>query len=524
MASTGYKVFPYQGFGGGLNLRDGIDVVKQDQAIDALNVLFTTRGAVEQRSGYAQLTSVEGTNRYDSLSAFYTSAGVKQIVAGAGGRVEGISAAGAVVASVTDSGGPHYFQRFGGPTGEHLYVANGTDILQRWTGSAFSTPTYVGFQPDGKYLGLSMTDNRLVNARFSGTVAGDNPSTVRFSDEGDPLSWDNTNYVDLTPGDGEEIMGIASWRDLVLVFKQSRFFVFYGNSTDDDGNPKFNYRPVDAGVGLVTPGGIAVSEQGVYFLARNGIYFTTGAQPELISDLVGPIFTGTPSIYYTGGTLNDGALDKVTMAYHANRLFMSFPSATAAINDKQLVFDPHEKWWTMFNLPAGPMVNFRPGPNEELVFGYSSGLKHLGRWIEGTYTADAMDQSGAGGVAIDAHWQGGWFNYETQAVKTIREAVISGTGLVTVQYFRDYRLSPARSVTKELSPPVGLYDTGLLYDAAGLIYGPSSIIQPKPIRKAIRGETFSLRFSNAVLNRSFRVHRFSAHIREVLVPSRIKVR
>ena len=70
---------------------------------------------------------------------------------------------------------------------------------------------------------------------------------------------------------------------------------------------------------------------------------------------------------------------------------------------------------------------------------------------------------------------------------------------------------------------MGLYNTGLLYDTPTLIYGPSSIIQPKPIRKAIRGETFSLRFSNNVLNRSFRVHRFSAHIREVLVPSRIKV-
>ena len=54
-----YRPFPYKGFGGGLNLRDGADVVDEDQAIDALNVLFTTRGAVGQRSGFAKLTAVE---------------------------------------------------------------------------------------------------------------------------------------------------------------------------------------------------------------------------------------------------------------------------------------------------------------------------------------------------------------------------------------------------------------------------------------------------------------------------------
>lgn len=521
-----YKVFPFKGFGGGLNLRDGVDVVEETSAIDALNVLFLTRGTVEQRSGYARLTSVEGTNRYDSLTPFYKADGTRQIVAGAGARLEGLSSSGAVVSSLAAgiSASPHYFQRFGGPTGEHLYIANGVDTVRRWDGAAFSTPTYVGVTPNGKFLGLSVTDNRLVNARFSGTTAGNNPSTVRFSDEGDPLGWGTTHYEDLTPGDGEEIMGIATWRDLVIVFKQSRFFVFYGNGVDDDGEPAFNYRPVDAGVGLVSPRALAVSEQGVYFLDRTGIYFTTGSQPERVSDAVRPIFHGGSSVYYTGGELNDAAIAQTTMAYHDERLWLSFPSGVSATNDKQLVFDPRDKWWTLYNFPAGPMMNFRPGDVDELVFGHSTGTKHLSRHVQGTYTADAMDQSGAGGVAINAYWQSGWFNYGTLAVKDIRESVINGTGLVTVSFYRDYRQNPSRSVTKELSPPVGTYDSGLLYDTPGLVYGPSAIIQPKPIRKAIRGESLSVRFSNNVINRSFRIHRFATHIREVRVPSVVKVR
>lgn len=711
-----YRTFPYKGFGGGLNLRDSSDVVGEDQAIDALNVLFTQRGAVQQRSGYARFTSAEGTNRYDSLAAFYKADGTKQLIAGAGNRLEALSSGGAILASSTSpTASPHFFERFGGPTAELMFIANGTDTVRQWNGAAFSTPTYTGVTPDGKFLGLSVTDNRLVVARFNGTSAGDNPSTVRFSHEGDPLSFDTDDYVDLNPGDGEQIMGVATWRDLVIVFKQTKFYVFYGNSVDDEGDPQFNYRPVDAGVGLASSRALATSEQGIYFLDRTGIYFTAGQQPSRVSDIVEPVFHGNPELYYTGGILNDGSVTEATMVYHDERLWFSFPSGTSGTNDKQLVFDPHEKWWSLTDLPAGPMCNFRPGNVEELCFGYSqapidqfldtfasdsiaagvfvydggSGLsvsggeivptstaqkrlyragsfglddrtlsfkittgatttsmvmrniiksldetmedyiyvafssanliigkrdvgalsnlnttafvpatgtsywlrgriegnailaevfnnadlapghlitsvshtlagadatkfgvgvtggdgfevlpsdlnfryddytvnvlsKHIGRYVEGTYTADHMTQGGAGGTAISSFWQGGWFNYETPLVKTIRELKLAGTGLVTVSMFRDYRTNAAYSVEKQLSGVGFLYDSGVLWDS-GQLWGPSSTITPKAVRRAIRGEAFSLRFSNSTINRTFKVHRLTTHIREARVPSVVKV-
>lgn len=525
MPEVGYRTFPYKGFGGGLNLRDGPDVVAEDQAIDALNVMFTTRGAVAQRSGYAKFTGTEGTNRYDSLAAFYKADGTKHLLAAGSTKVEALSAAGSVLASNTGTGtGPHFFQRFGGPTAEHIYIANGVDSVKRWTGTTFETPTYAGMTPTGKFLGLSSTDNRLVCARYPSNVAGNNAASVHFSAEGDPTTFDADDYVDLTPGDGEEIMGVASWRDLIFVFKQSKFFVFYGNSVDDEGDPVFNYRPVDASVGLVSPRALAVSEQGVYFLDRTGIYFTSGGQPARVSDLVEPIFHGGASVYYQGGELNDGSITETTMVYHDERLWLSFPGGASAVNNRNLVFDPHEKWWSLADIPAGPMVNFRPSHVEELVFGYASGLKHLGRYVDGVYTADDMSQAGAGGSAISSRWQGGWFNYATPLVKTIREAKINGTGLVTVKLHRDYRQLPSVTASIELSPPVGLYDSGLEYDTPGLIYGPAQAIQAKMIRKAIRGEVFSIGLSNSTISRSFKVHRLTTHIREARVPSVVKVR
>jgi hypothetical protein len=524
MATQGYRPFPYKGFGGGLNLRDGPDVVEEDQAIDGLNFMLTTRGSVAERSGYAKLTSAEGTNRYDSLAAFYKVDDTKHIIAGAGNRLEALTAAGAIIDSTNSpTANPHFFTRFGGPTAEHMFIANGADALRRWTGAAFDTPAYSGTTPRGKFLGLSVTDNRLINARFSGSSPGNNPSTVRFSAEGDPLTWGADHYQDFAPGDGEEIMGIASWRDLTFVFKESRFWVIYGFQPDDDGEPDMLFRPVDAGVGLVSSRSIAIAEQGIYFLSRTGVYFTNGLAPARVSDIVEPIFKGDASVYYTGGTLNDGSIEETTMVYHDERLWLSFPSGASAVNDKNLIFDPHEKWWSLANIPAAAMINFRPGTSEELVFAYASGTKHLGRYVDGQYTADDMSAVGAGGTAIAAHWQGGWFNYATPLVKTIREAKISGTGLVTVEYFRDYRQVGQITQIVELSPPTGLYDDGLLYDTPGLRYGPSGVVTAKPLRKSIRGESFSIRLSNPTIHRSFKVHRLTTHIREARVPSVVKV-
>lgn len=518
-----YKTFPYKGFGGGLNLHDSPDVVSENQAIDALNVLFNVRGSVAQRGGYAKFSAAEGANRYDSLAAFYKSDGTKQLVAGAGNRLDALNTAGAVIASIaTPTASPHYFQRFGGPTAEHIYIANGVDAVRRWTGLAFETPVYSGVTPSGRYLGLSVTDNRLVNARFPGTTAGNNPSTVRFSAEGDPLTFGTTQYVDLTPGDGEEITGVASWRDQIIVFKETKFFVFYGNTADDDGDPVFNYRPVDAGVGLVASRAKVVAEQGVYFLDRSGVYFTTGSQPALVSENVEPIFHGSPSIFYTQGTLNDGAIDQVTMMYFDQHLWVSFPAGVAATNTRNLVFDPFGKWWTIFDIPASAMTVFRPGSEEELIFAYASGTKHIGRYRHGAYTADDMTVDGAGGTAINAFWQSGWFGYGTAAVKTIREAKIAGSGIVTVSWYVDYRLTPSASLQKELSPPGWSWDDGTLWDD-GSLWGPATVIQAKAVRRAVRGEAFSLRFSNNVMDRSFTVNRFTTHVREVRVPSVVRV-
>jgi hypothetical protein len=173
-------------------------------------------------------------------------------------------------------------------------------------------------------------------------------------------------------------------------------------------------------------------------------------------------------------------------------------------------------------MPIGPMCNFRPSSVEELVFGYSSGEKHIGRYVAGQYDADDMETDGSGGTAIAARWQSGWFNYGQPIVKTIRESKISGIGLVDVTFYRDYRQDSSIVHTVQLSPEGALWDDGSLWDD-GTLWGPNTIVAAKPIRKSIRGEVFSVALSNDTINRGFKVHRLTTHVREVRVPSVVRV-
>ncbi len=433
-----YVVQPVNSFAKGLNLRDNAHQVAQDEAIDLLNVVFSERGAVSQRYGYAQLTGTALTNQVDSLGVYYTSTGTKQLLAGCGTRLEGISTAGAVVASATGlTGGPYTFARFAAPGSELVYTGNGTDTLRKWDGSAWSAPTATvdgtgsRAMPKGGCVAIQTPDNRLVVGGFATSTGGPNaattnPSRVFFSNPGLPETWETdgvaprgANYVDLTPGDGEQIMGMASWRNTLYVFKESKFFVFYGNSIASNATPIFNYRTVDTGIGLCSRRAVAAGYDGVYFMDRTGVYKTTGDEPQLVSSVIDPFFLGGASVYYRRSVLNHAKLTNSAMAFHENRLYLSVTTGSSTTNDSMLVFDPRFKWWSLWDIPASALASFRVSNQAELVFGYPAGAKEIGRYSS-AYTNDDS-------VAITSRWRMGWPDFKIAQIKTVREIQLWGT-------------------------------------------------------------------------------------------------
>ena len=513
----------HPGFGLGLDLRDQVDVVDPAAAIDLLNVTFTERGAVRSRDGYANFTSVEGTNRYDSMIPYYTSGGTAQLVVGAGNRLEALNTSGGIVASTAaPTANPHYFTRFGTPAAEVVYAANGTDQVRQWNGAAWSVPAWSGTAPTGRFLAVTPWDNRLVNARRGGTTAGDNVSTVRFSDAGTATTFGANNYVDLLPGDGEQIMGVATWRDFLFVFKESKFFVFYTTNTDSSGNPVFEYRTVDTGVGLCSSRAVVAGTNGVYFLNQRGVFVTTGGEPQLISGQLDPLFYNTASDFYLSGALNHGALGAPAMTWHQERLYVALPVNGATTNNRLLVWDAQFKWWTMYDFQAAALASFKISSQPELVFALagSGQSKHVVRHNR-SQTTDA-------GAAITSRWTSGWFDYKSPVVKSLREAKAWGRGTVVVGYGRDF-VTTSGGVELAFGTQTDTWGGGSGGDTWGNGAGADTwaggqSAKPKLARGlAVRGTVFNVSLKSNTAGAAWTVYRLAAHMSARRTPSVVQV-
>jgi hypothetical protein len=511
-------------FGGGLNLAAKATLRDETVALDALNVTFEDIGSGRQRPGYQRLNASALTNPGASISAYYETGGTKQLLVGCGTRLEALSTAGAVVDSETGlTDAPWQFARFSAPNAEAAYAGNGTDTLRKWDGSTWTAPTAtvdgVAAQamPLGGLLAVDSDSNRLVVSGFSTTTGGpdataSSPSTVYWSEPGNPEVYNTDNTIDLRPGDGERITAIGAFRGQVFIFKETAYWVFYGESTTSTGGIQFDFRPVETGVGCVGPRALAVGPDGLYFMSRDGIYRTTGGNPTLLSDRVSPIWRGDASIHYQGGTLNTAEIDVCSLEWWDSRVYAAFPADASDENNRVLVFDTRLGWWSLYDFPAADFTVFRVSDDEELLFPYSSaGSGNYVARFQGkgtTFARDDLVSDGSGGTATVARWRTGWTDIGHPAKKYMSSWMIWGTGGLTFRVFKDFSNSEVLSEILSLSPPPLFWDASLTWDT-DLSWGPTEVVADRYVPGGLNGTYFSFSFTNDTADQNFSIHRLT---------------
>lgn len=248
------------------------------------------------------------------------------------------------------------YAQLGTDAASYLFVSPGPDndtTLLRWDGSSYSGSGYTGTSPVGACVAVTPWDNRLVNGGGSGGSGVEEwAHQLIFSDEGDPLTFPAANSILLHPGDSERIVEIVSWENFVFAFKQTKYFVFYGVSTDATGGPVFEYRAV-LGEGCSSSTGqkrqVAVGREAVYFVNERGVFATSGGDPTLISQQIDAMFVG-------GASLNPYAdVERRTpdgLWYAYGRLYLAFEGSNTLF-----VYDVREGWWTTYDLPGGEVYD-----------------------------------------------------------------------------------------------------------------------------------------------------------------------
>lgn len=494
---------PLQDFGRGLNLASG--PVDPSYSIDCLDVLYGR--AIKSRPGWGYLTSA--ANTYTKLHGWRNTSGTKYLLAARSGNTDAIDESGntdyTTAKTFTDA------VSFGSPGSEVVYLANGSDTAFKFTGSAFSSPAN---QPKARYLAIQSPDNRLVATGFTAGSNGPSgatvsESTVYFSDEGAPETWTANNYVHLTPGDGEKIQGVVSWRNLVFVWKETKMFVFTGNGQDSSGNPEFVFRQVD-GAGLVAPNAVAVSPQGVYFMARDGIYFTNGGNPDrLLAQEMGPIFEKAELPFFTSGVINQAYLSGASGAFWKGRAYFSVPMDGSSTNNRIIVVDPAYNYWTIYSIPAVDLTTWSPSSDEEVLFAHTSGK--IARHSE-SYTLDNT-------TAVPARSRQAWV--PVGARSSIRQIKVWGDGVVSLAVATDYNLGAGPSATVDLTSTATDWGSGTGGDAAwgsgsssDWAWGPEGVYRHKTARGfAARGYVFSILFTNTSSTTPLAIEQASVEIR-----------
>lgn len=425
----GLQRFPYKGYQGGINLRDGPINLESDEAQDALNKSITLRGALKDRAGKTRFDQsgfvVGGTA--DFLRSWYFGSS-KVLMASVGGDIYSFTPGGAGTLRFDGTAGTIWAFEDGldGSGNDQLWAMNGVDAPQKWDGSAGTFVAWTNTPPNGTMMRL--WKNRMVISGVPGF-----PQRIFFSDIANPESPAasyGSNWVDIktTDDDQDPVTWMEVVGDYLLVFKRRSTWAVLEPTT-------FSSRRI-AGVGCESRFQSCELGGRAYFLARDGVYSTDGVNVRLESELITPFFVGEENEV---GVLNIGSIDKSRMAASRDRrVLLAVPEGASTSNTMLWEYTPElarrredgetTAPWMRHSYPVSALCTFRPGNQDVLIAGTPGvGLHQLFNGISDD------------GEAINAYFFGSWKAlFPEEPYERIRRINVLHKGDIKVELFRNF--------------------------------------------------------------------------------------
>lgn len=356
---------------GGMNVKVGPLIAKDDECELAHNYILDTIGTVQKRGGYGRFLftppvankSVIGL--YSFVKASDSSTTQLMVVNNSGNSASvlyygsgGVWTISSLTASTASARA--YFFTFV----DYVFRTNGADVVNSSTDSANWGTTYCPGVITPKF-GKVFQDRAYV--AHGGST---NKSRVWLSSlpSSGAITWDVTNdYFDVNPDDGDEITGLENNGNRLLIFKHRALYRWNFGQVEPD-------RVI--GVGTDSQDSVATNfDLGITFFAnKNGVYTYTGNRPKLISRKIQPYIAAVSnwSTVY-GGVDNDHYYLHVGNLTVAGRTF----------NNCVLVYHISLDAWTVFSLGnqvtvMSTLINVSSTTSgQELCFGATDGATYV---------------------------------------------------------------------------------------------------------------------------------------------------
>lgn len=392
MADTEQKAIGFPTFGG-LRLDQSLDEVGANASIYEHDVdRDGSTGRFRSRDGFQKLNASAASGEYKGLYPHSATRllAVKRVKS-TEAKIVALDKEGAekVTATWPEAEAPSTFASIGTPSSSNTYMRSNVSTAKvvRFNGSAFTEPTcnIENVNPETGEREETKTGKELPKARHmvgwpdasnvlvfanTGTTGGPNGaassnSHVWFSKPGAPENYEESAFISLGVGDGEEITGLCVYAAQLYVFKETKFWVVSPPSTNEHGQPVFSFREVSVGQGTHIKQTLTeklketsdricwASQDGVFFCTTDGVYQTTGSQPSKLSMQLKPLeetvpFEG-PMAEFLNGSTESFRWPATGICILGRRIFVKR-------YEFMFVYDINVEVWTCWKMPSVSMA------------------------------------------------------------------------------------------------------------------------------------------------------------------------
>lgn len=482
--------------GGGLNSTAGNLQLEDNESSKLQNIDFDKFGSILKRNGYTALNTSAIASSPASDGLFWhewnaSGTQTRKLMNVAGGKFWKMDDLDGtwddITGALTITSGNHCdFESFL----NECYVTNGYDVPFKWTGtgngSAMTVPSSL---TKAKYV--KQFNNYLFLANvYVGTTYY--PSRFYWSNLKDTGTWLSTSWIEIAKDDGQEITGIKVLSDRLVVFKgRSIYNVFFTGDADIP----FTVSKSNSPVGCVAPFSIQEVDNGLVFLAPDGIYYYDGNNSYKIS----------VRIQTTLDSFNQTKMNTVVSSVYRkkNLVYFAFCSSSATTHDRVIVWNYFLNSFSVYSgmAIAGMAQVFPDGMEERPYFADYSGFAYRMDTGENDYPLNVK-------TAIDSYYYTNWKTYDDLVSKKgIVQCNIFYTisnSVVTFVYAYDFEDADQFSLSLNLSTSTSTYGSAI-YGTARYA-GAGGAVQRKDVTG--RGRAVRFGFKNNTIDESFKIDGF----------------
>lgn len=484
---------------GGLNSTAGPLGLEANEFSDLLNIDFDKFGSFSSRNGYTALntSAFNSSAAWTGLKWFELADGTRYLVGTCGNKLAKMDAldgtwddiTGALTITADNQTDWAIFR-------DNLLGTNNVDVPFLWTGTGngavMTVPTNL---TKAKCVEVFSSYTFLANVVVSGVSY---KSRLYWSALDSITSWDLADFNDVARDDGQTIVAIKTLGDRLVIFKERSIYIalFTG-----DADFPFIFQKTGSPVGCIAQNSIQDTDNGLVFLATDGIYLFDGNNSYKISDR---ITTTLQSYNVTNFSTACSAY------YHSkNRYMLALPGPSSGTNNKVICWDSFNNALSIYSgmAPSCMEMVYVSGLDERPYWGDYSGFVYRGDTGDDDYPLNVQ-------TAVNSYAYTRWIDYDDlcdqKGIPNVYIYYAIQSCILTFAYAYDFDEADTYSTTFSTDTSASVYGTA--------VYGTGTyaLTGGKFTRRDLtgRGRVVRFKFAKNAVGEQFRIDGFGtfAHL------------